>query len=205
MKYLFVLITFFGGLNLMAQSNQDTLENQKIYQDITARQTKIARVGLTALSTWAVGNMVVGGIGMSNTSGKRRSFHEMNFYFNTVNLVLGGLGVLSTYQPRKSDFKSLIDYSHSIEKVYLFNIALDLGYIASGWAIYNKGLSQKGEKADRSFGYGKSLYLQGGFLFVYDLVMFNLNHRQFKKLNDNWPNLQVGFTGNGVRLNYSFQ
>jgi hypothetical protein len=97
-----------------------------------------------------------------------------------------------------------LDYNHSIEKVYLFNAALDLGYVASGWAIYNKGLSQTGEKADRSFGYGKSLYLQGGFLFVYDLVMYTVYHKQLNRLNQNWPNLELAFTGNGVRMKYSF-
>ena len=203
MKIFASLLFVFAGTFLFAQTKTDSIRRVEDLQNILNKQTKIARIGLTGLTTWAAGNMLVGGLGMAQTKGEVRSFHEMNFFFNTVNLTLGGLGILSTYKPRPADFKSLIEYNHQIEKVYLFNIALDLGYMASGWAIYNKGLSQTGNKADQNFGYGKSLVLQGGFLAVYDIVIFSFYRKCRTNLDRYWPNIQFTTAGLGIGMVYS--
>ena len=51
----------------------------------------------------------------------------------------------------------------------LFNAGLDVGYMATGAYLWERGI----RKDSRGLkGYGQSLILQGGFLFTFDLIMY---------------------------------
>ncbi len=61
-----------------------------------------------------------------------------------------------------------------MQKVLLLNAGLDVGYMAFGGYLWQRGSS---EDNARLTGYGQSLILQGAFLMAFDLTLFALNNR----------------------------
>jgi hypothetical protein len=63
------------------------------------------------------------------------------------------------------------------ERLLLINSFLDIGYIGTGFLL--RHLSDKSAtRSDLLKGYGNSLLLQGGFLMIFDMVLYGtmINH-----------------------------
>ncbi|WP_343853231.1 DUF6992 family protein [Algoriphagus jejuensis] len=54
--------------------------------------------GMMILGSWAIGNMVRGGIGASRTTGETRAFHQMNLYRKSVKSLSCRLSLLACDQ-----------------------------------------------------------------------------------------------------------
>lgn len=91
----------------------------------------------------------------------------MNGLWNTVNLGLATLTIASKNNPNQN----VLNYQKKIERLFLVNTFLDVGYIASGWLMKNN-LYENSKNPDLIKGYGNSLILQGSFLLLYDAIMF---------------------------------
>lgn len=155
------------------------------------------RQGMMILGTWAIGNMVWGGIGASQTTGETKAFHQMNLYWNSVNLLIAGFGYWqATKEVPGTDFWATIESQQGIEKVLLFNGALDLAYMAGGLYMKERGL-RNGED-DRLIGFGKSIILQGAFLMAFDGVMYGFHRAHAKELPSLVQNISLGPSGFSV-------
>ena len=179
----------------MAYSQQ---KNFSQLTEIQSTQQKRVKQGLIGLTSWGTLNVVGGLILRSQSSGETKYFHEMNAGFNSVNLILGVAGLFDIRKEKPQDYASVVQFQNQMEKVYLINSGLDVAYMASGWAIYNRGLSQTGEEQARSYGYGKSLVLQGGFLLAYDVFMLLRMRKTGKELNGFLSKIEVA--PNGIRI-----
>jgi len=161
------------GLPLALQAQADTLG---FY---TQAQT-INNVGMGILGGWAMANLATGAIGWSQHTGQQAYFHQMNFFWNTVNLAIAGFalyGSLSMDLALKSG-QELLDMQHKTQRLFLINAGLDVAYMGTGLLL--RTLGPRSEKhGPRLLGYGNSVILQGGFLFVFDLVLYFLqrDHR----------------------------
>ena len=156
--------------------------------------------GMLILGTWAIGNMVWGGIGASQTTGETKAFHQMNLYWNSVNLLIAGLGYWqATKEVPGTDFWGTLDSQQSIEKILLVNAALDVAYMAGG--LY---LKERGSRTDNSrlIGFGKSVILQGAFLLAFDGVMYGFHQAHGKELPELMQNISLGPTGVHFRMNF---
>ena len=149
------------------------------------------------LGSWAVSNIAGGLILRANTQGTERYFHEMNAGWNSVNLVLASIGILGK-QNSFENTQSLSDAMVKAEKTFLFNAALDIAYMTAGFWMMDAA-NYRVNDSERLEGYGQSLLLQGGFLFVFDLIMHHQVLEQRKKLNKK-NNLQLHSTGTGISL-----
>ncbi len=99
-------------------------------------------------------------------------------------------------------FSESVKAQHKTEKVFLFNTALDLAYVTGGFYLRHMAAPDP-ENAPRLRGWGNSIILQGGFLFLFDLtaVLLHSNHR--KKTLDSWmDNVQLSSTGLGVKYTF---
>lgn len=174
---LFVPEAFAQGLSdELRQYNQDRLDLNK--------------TGMLVLSGWALGNIAVGSYGYFRTNGKTKYFHQMNAAWNLVNL---SIGAFAYYQYLQTDPSALtlmqsIDEARSIENILLLNIGLDVGYIAAGAFLWERGIRKDN---NRLLGYGPSLILQGGFLLVFDGILYGLNKSQNDKLFNLIDNLSL--------------
>lgn len=203
MRVYLLSFVFLSLLCQGARAQYDSLNTYSILSDVSARQAHISRIGMSSLTGWAGANMLGGGIMMTQSTGQQHYFHQMNLFWNVVNLGIGIPGLLGTYKEKPQDFESVYNYQKRLEKVYLLNAGLDLGYVASGWALNNFGKTKDGELGSRFKGYGNSLVLQGGYLFVHDLLMYSLYRTNHPRLQTLWKRVQILPTGFGAVIRFN--
>jgi hypothetical protein len=165
-------LLFIGILPIFGQDSGMT--------DFYIKSNKINTSGMFILGGWAVSNMAVGAIGWANSTGTAKYFHQMNFFWNSVNLGIAGFALYSNLNTDVSllSAEEMITKHIKTENLYLINAGLDVVYIGTGFLL--KHLSTKNlNKQDLLKGYGNSVILQGGFLMAFDLIMWGIqrNHR----------------------------
>ncbi len=193
-RQLFLIIAL---ILLSAESySQIALESYNI------ERQSINRKGMLTLGSWAIVNIVSSPILASSSKGSERYFHQMNGYWNGVNLIIAGFGYYGATRDHSSySLTESVKAQNSIERALIFNSGLDLAYIASG--LYLRERSKNTSKnSDRLKGFGNSLILQGGFLFAFDITMFLVHNRHSKKLMSHIDRL--AFSGNGISLHMRF-
>lgn len=185
--FTFALVAvFFFPTEIFAQ-------NIPQLQDFNQTRIDYNQKGMVILGSWAVGNMVWGGVGASQTTGATKAFHQMNLYWNSVNLIIAGFGYWqATKEAPGTDFWATMEAQQKIEKILLFNAGLDLAYIVGGFYLKERGL--RNEK-DQLVGFGKSVILQGGFLLAFDAVMYGFHQTHSKELQEIMKNISLGPTG----------
>jgi hypothetical protein len=162
---------------------------------------------MIVLGSWAALNIASGFIIAGQTQGEAKYFWQMNAYWNLVN---GGLAVLGYIGARKAmarkyDLAENEKAQLSIEKLYTFNLGLDLAYIASGFFLREKGMNTSNIRSqDQLKGYGSSIAVQGGFLLLMDGVMIVLHHKNSIRLNNKLRSLELGAGPEGLGLTYTF-
>lgn len=154
------------------------------------------QTGMTILGGWAMTNLLVGGVARQYSSGYLRYFHEMNAGWNVVNLGIAAIGYYAL--PDVTHWTALVGVNelNKIDRILLFNAGLDLGYMALGY-----GLIERGRRLDseRYIGYGRSLLVQGGFLFLFDSIFAYLHSDLTAKLT-----MHLVPDGSGLSLNMLF-
>lgn len=130
--------------------------------------------GMLILGTWAVVNLILGALASFRKSGQTQAFHQMNAYWNVVNLGIAGFGFWQASQIAVLNFWEGLAAQQQIEKVLLFNAALDLGYLAIGLLLIERG--RRLEK-ERWIGFGKSILLQGAFLLLFDAILYGFQQQ----------------------------
>jgi hypothetical protein len=171
-KTTFVILLVLTFLTSLAQD--------QFHTDFYRKSLQNNNTGMYVLGSWAVANLLIGGIGWNQNTGDAKYFHQMNFFWNTVNLSIAGFALYNNLSGGFEDFSNemMVQEHYKIEKLYLINGGLDLVYIGTGFLL--KNLSSKKEKnKDLLKGYGNSIILQGSFLLVFDAVMWGIqrNHR----------------------------
>jgi hypothetical protein len=192
-KSILFLLLLLGSYPLLAQ-------DIPALQDFNQTRLDYNKQGMLILGSWAVGNMIWGGIGASQTTGETKAFHQMNLYWNSVNLVIAGFGYWqATKETPGTDFWATIEAQHGIEKVLLLNGALDLAYMAGGLYMKERGLRKDNP---RLIGFGKSVILQGAFLLAFDGVMYGFHNVHGKELPSLVQNISLGPTGVNFKMNF---
>lgn len=172
--------------------------------DYNAERLTIDKGLMLTLGGWATGNLVVGGAGWATTpKGEAHYFHQMNFFWNTVNL---GLAIPGYLKARKENvnlsFAETLRSQYKTETIFLINSGLDIAYISSGVLLRSEARFNP-ERRDLFTGYGNSLIMQGGFLFIFDLTAFALHRRHCKKHLDGFLD-QIELTSqNGLGLRWN--
>jgi len=115
--------------------------------------------GMGTLNGWALANITTGTLmSIQAEDPQPVAFHQMNAGWNTVNLALATTGLIldRPVEPKK------------LARLFWINTALDVGYMAGGLAMRQRGLRLDQPEL---VGWGDAILLQGGFLFVFDGVM----------------------------------
>jgi len=195
-KYLIITILLTFTISPAASGQISESDLLKINEE----RLSMNRVGMTVLGGWATANIVTGAIGMSITGGNTRYFHEMNLAWNGVNLAIAGFGYAGSKNLADSHTLSeTVQEYHRFEKLLLFNAGLDLGYMATGAFLWERGISRN---SSRLIGYGQSMILQGGFLFAFDLVLYAISRGQSSSLIKSLDNLNLEISPTGIKLHF---
>ena len=177
----------------------DSIQPISTPDSVAIRRNILNKTNMTILLAWSGANIVQGSISAGNLEGSAHYFHQMNAYFNVINLAIAGYGL---YEVRKQMHKKLSLYQNlhdqqKVESLLLLNSGLDLAYITTGMYLRERGTNHLN---DQTKGYGGSLMLQGGFLLAFDHIQY-IQHRQNGKLLYKYlGNLQLATTPNGVGL-----
>lgn len=145
------------------------------FESINQTRLEYNRHGMLILGSWAIINLVVGILGSFQTKGQVQAFHQMNAFWNVVNLGIAAYGFWQATQVAALNFWEVFVAQQQIEKVLLFNAALDLGYMAIGLLLIERG--RRLEK-ERWMGFGKSILLQGAFLLLFDAILYGFQQQQ---------------------------
>jgi hypothetical protein len=148
--------------------------------------------GMSVLMGWALLNMGVGGVGALTTRGRWRGFHEMNAGWGAVNMAIGAIGYWRNTGELKgapSLARTLVEEA-SIREILLLNAGLDVGYMALGGLLWERGLRKQ---ELRMVGWGQSVLMQGAFLMAFDLTLYALHRGRAQQ----WM-LQLGQLEPGV-------
>lgn len=173
MKQSLIIFLFLAGLlPLFGQNSEMT--------DFYIKSSQINTSGMYILGGWAVANIAGGAIGWANSTESAKYFHQMNLFWNTVNLGIAGFALHNNLNTDISVISAdeMLAKHIKTENLYLINAGLDVVYIGTGFLL--KHLSSKNlKKQDLLKGYGNSVILQGGFLMAFDLAMWVVqrNHR----------------------------
>ena len=190
----FLLIQILFCSLLLAQSSEPDL--LRINQDRISMNSN----GMLVLGGWAVTNIAIGSIGMTQTSGNTKYFHQMNAAWNTVNLAIAGFGYYGLRgQSADIGLSETITEFHNFEKILLFNAGLDVGYMAMGAYLWERGIRTDSE---RLRGYGQSMILQGAFLFVFDGILYFMSRAESSRLIESLSSVQ--FTSTALSVSFSF-
>jgi hypothetical protein len=143
------------------------------------RRITIHTAGMATLTGWSLINLGAGfGLGFT-TAGPERHFHQMNAYWNTVNLALGIAGLIGARREgRRLLAPAAAARARAHQSVFTWNAGLDVLYMATGALLFNLGQDRDSE---RLLGYGASILLQGGVLFVFDLAMATAHARNLRR------------------------
>ncbi len=158
---------------------------------------------MAVLGGWSVINIASSPFLALNATGSDRYFYAMNGYWNTVNLVLSVSGLNTLRKQDLNGISTVSAYSEHMkfQTVFLFNAALDIAYVSSGFFLIEKSKSVL-NKSERLQGFGQSLILQGSFLLVFDGIMYGI----LSSKNASWlkvlENLEL--SSNGVGVTYRF-
>ena len=170
---------------------------------INRQRLEKQRISMLILGSWAVGNIALGSTLATRRDGEDKYFHGMNAGWNLVNLGLATAGYIAATKADPASFSlfETINEQYRLQKIFLFNAGLDAGYMMGG--LYLMERSRRTEnKPERLKGFGRSILLQGAFLFVFDLGAFLWQAQGNGALE---PLLEgLTFSGNSVGMVWRF-
>jgi hypothetical protein len=190
-----LLLAVLISIELFGQSQEAELDSFNI------ERTRISRIGMSVLGGWGAANFLGGGTAYFLSDGEARYFHQMNGLWNIANLSIAIPGYLGARQP-EADMGPIATLKAQAghERVFLFNGGLDVGYIMGG--LYLRELAHRfPERKARLNGYGNSFIVQGGFLLIFDAVMYALHKKHHNEvLEPILENVELSATGMRIRV-----
>lgn len=195
-----ILFWFFINCCFTVIYAQQQLDLRGNYEHLQQRE----RTAMLSLGTWAIGNIAIGSLlAARSKTEEQKAFYQMNAGWNIINLAIASAGFYASQKGMPDALTSwdIVEKHYSLQKTFLFNAGLDVGYMAGGaWLMEHSKTSLKNPVQMR--GFGKAIVLQGGFLFLFDLTQF------FIVKSDN-PSVKaifktISFSGNSVSMMHYF-
>ncbi|MDO8951110.1 MAG: hypothetical protein Q7U86_00720, partial [Draconibacterium sp.] len=120
---------FFGFLMLAGQETEII--------DFHRKSNQINTAGMYVLGGWAIANIAGGAVGWANSTGSAKYFHQMNLFWNTVNLGIAGFALYNNLNADISLLSAdeMLSKHVKTENLYLINAGLDVVYIGTGFLL----------------------------------------------------------------------
>ena len=144
---------------------------------------------MAVLAAWVLLNLIGGGYYLAHADRRYESFHfySLNVLWNLVNAALAAWGILHLHfvPPAGLDAAELLDTQRYYELLFGSNAALDVLYVLAGSYLRRRAARPGVARPERLLGYGRALWVQGGFLLLFDGAMWLILHI----LAHSWPEL----------------
>ncbi len=117
------------------------------------------------LTGWGIANLGIGIWRQFHKSVPKRQFWLMNGLWGFVNSIIGLYILRSVFFDTLSVSANLAYQSNQVNIIFI-NIFLDIAYVVAGYFL------SRGDGRRKIFGW--AIIIQGVFLFVFDLLLWNL-------------------------------
>jgi hypothetical protein len=173
------------------------------YVPFNTTRVEVDKKLMLGLGTWATTNFIASGIGWTQAkTTESQYFHQMNVMWNLVNIGLAIPGYVKASKARTDlTYEQTLQQQKKTEKIFLINTCLDVAYVSSGLLLLHKS-KETSSVEQRQSGYGKSILLQGGFLFLFDLTAY-LAHKTHGKALINSSIGSIGMSPTGIGLSWN--
>ena len=156
----------------------------------------IQKTGMIVLGSWAGLNLLTGAGGNFYFKNETKYFFQMNSAWNVINLGIAAIGFYGIPEMTSTLTNAeMLTEMRNFDRILLINAGLDVLYIGVGSYLLRRGLKNNNR---RFIGYGRSVILQGGFLFIFDLALYLRHSPNTKGLFQITEN--ITFTGNGLSI-----
>ena len=208
MKKTFVIILILFCSSAFAQ------DSLKYYNTLRINTTSS---GMKVLGGWGIANLGtgaiwgwngkhtttyvdLGGAQVTSSTGISREgqyFFQMNTIWGAVNFGTALLGYANVQKYRKKTLNGAetLEQQKRIEKIFRVNEYLDVAYLGVGAYLKLAGDSRKSPIMK---GYGESILMQGGFLLIFDGIMYHAEKRNGTKLRNFLEKHPISFDGHRV-------
>jgi hypothetical protein len=136
--------------------------------------------GLAVLAAWVIANLVGSGYAVSRADRRTEPyyFHFMNVAWALINAGIAAWGIvmLRRLPPPGWSLAAEAGAHRHDETLFLVNTGLDVLYVLVGLWLRRRAAEPDASNPIRLAGFGRSVLLQGAFLFVFDLVVTILLH-----------------------------
>jgi hypothetical protein len=156
--------------------------------------------GMEVLGGWGIVNLGTGAIGWSSsTNHELRYFFQMNTAWGAVNFGTALLGYAGTQKYKKKNLTAAetLEQQKRLENIFLINGAFDIVYVGTGAYLKLVGDSRNSPIMK---GYGESLLMQGGFLLLFDGLMYHAEKANGTKLRNFLEKHPVSFNGRRIGM-----
>jgi hypothetical protein len=194
MKKLLTFILLIAGYRATAQ---DSLKL------INAERSQVTITGMRVLGGWGFANIAAGAAGWAaSKGGQNRYFYQMTTVWGVVNAAVAINGYANARNEHNENLTPAesLKAQQKIERIFLFNGALDVAYIGAGFYLDSRGSNNNNAQLK---GYGTSIALQGAFLLLFDATMYRTQHGNGTRLRRFLEKTPITFTGKtvGIQLN----
>lgn len=149
------------------------------------------KIGMTVLGGWALANIALSGALLKSSSGTTQKFHQMNIGWNAVNMVIAGVGYYGALNGDLSlDMAATVQEHEKIKRILLLNAGLDVAYITAGFWMREKAKTSL--KSAQWKGFGNALLMNGGFLLLFDAVLYAVHQQRDTQLYELLSEIQMG-------------
>ena len=160
----------------------------------------ITSSGMEVLGGWGILNLGTGAIGWANSTNlESRYFFEMNTIWGAADFGVALIGYGGLQKQRKKTFTAAetLEEQKRIEKIFFINGILDVAYIGTGLYLKLEGDSRNSPMMK---GYGESILMQGGFLLIFDGIMYHAEKSNGNKLRNFLEKHPITFDGKRVGM-----
>jgi hypothetical protein len=136
---------------------------------------------------------------VSSISPELKYFGQMNTVWGSVDFVTALLGYSSTQKLKNKNLSAaeLLKQQERIEKIFKVNMYLDVAYLGVGTYLRVAGGSRNSPMMK---GYGDAILMQGGFLLVFDALMYKSEKNNGSRLGNFLEKHPITFDGRRVGI-----
>ena len=197
MQKLLLLICLVAGSLQSFSQKLDLIKFEK-------ERVRYTKNSMAALAGWSLVNIVGSGFATKSHNAEVRAFHQMNVMWGSINLALSGLGYFGASREKINNpvLADVMKHQNRIEKTYLINLGLDVVYVGAGLLMNKTSDNQK--NPEKFEGYGNSIMVQGGFLLLYDAIVYSIHHKHGKQLKVMNDKVSLNAGPGAISLTYNF-
>ena len=193
-KISLLIICLFSSIITFSQVHSlPAFEQQRI---------KYNKKGMLLLGSWSATNIIVSAFASKTNNRQAHYFHNMNMMWNSVNLALATVGYISAGKETTNNLtlSNILNHQNKTEKLFLFNTGLDVAYVTAGFYLKERG--NNNINPAKLKGYGDAVAIQGGFLLLFDAIMYAVHNKYGKNLDKFIDKVQVIASPLGVTMVY---